>query len=45
VRGDAITKLPEDERDGWRALWKDVAEVLAKASKAAGAKKSPEKKQ
>jgi tetratricopeptide (TPR) repeat protein len=30
VRGDnALAKLPEDERAGWRKLWADVAEMLA----------------
>ena len=24
VRADALAKLPEAERDGWRKLWADV---------------------
>jgi len=28
VRGDAIAKLPEDERAAWRKLWADVGETL-----------------
>ena len=28
VRGKAIDQLPETERDGWRKLWADVANVL-----------------
>jgi hypothetical protein len=31
VRGDAIARLPETERAAWRALWKDVDALLAKA--------------
>jgi hypothetical protein len=32
VRGpDALAKLPEAEREGWRQLWADVAATLAKA--------------
>jgi hypothetical protein len=33
VRGpDALAKLPEAEREGWRQLWADVAETLARAA-------------
>ena len=28
VRGKAIDQLPQSEREGWRKLWADVAEVL-----------------
>jgi serine/threonine-protein kinase len=28
---DALAKLPEAEREGWRQLWADVAATLAKA--------------
>jgi serine/threonine-protein kinase len=31
VRGDALAKLPEAERNEWRKLWEDVAELLKKA--------------
>ncbi len=27
---DALEKLPADERDAWRKLWADVAELRAK---------------
>jgi tetratricopeptide (TPR) repeat protein len=34
VRGDeALTKLPEGERPGWRALWADVTATLARVGK------------
>jgi serine/threonine-protein kinase len=33
VRGDAVARLPEAEREGWRQLWTDVADTLARASK------------
>ncbi len=32
VRGDAVTKLPEAERGGWRKLWADVAATRARAA-------------
>ena len=28
VRGDALTKLTEEERDDWRQLWADVDRLL-----------------
>jgi tetratricopeptide (TPR) repeat protein len=31
VRGEALAKLPEAERQPWRQLWADVAETLARA--------------
>ncbi len=31
---DALEKLPADERDAWRKLWQDVAELLKKAGDA-----------
>jgi tetratricopeptide (TPR) repeat protein len=31
VRGAAVAKLPETERDGWRKLWADVEKLLASA--------------
>jgi tetratricopeptide (TPR) repeat protein len=31
LRGDAIAKLPEAEREAWRQLWADVEELLMKA--------------
>jgi tetratricopeptide (TPR) repeat protein/tRNA A-37 threonylcarbamoyl transferase component Bud32 len=34
VRGEGIDKLPEDEREGWRTLWNEVANTLASATKA-----------
>jgi tetratricopeptide (TPR) repeat protein len=34
VRGVALAKLPEAERDGWHKLWLDVDEVLARAQSA-----------
>jgi tetratricopeptide (TPR) repeat protein len=40
VRGDALAKLPEAEREPWRELWADVATTLAKAE----GKTTPEKK-
>ncbi len=30
VRGDALAKLPESERDAWKKLWADVAAALVK---------------
>jgi hypothetical protein len=27
----ALEKLPADERDAWRKLWADVAELVTKA--------------
>jgi serine/threonine-protein kinase len=32
VRGDALAKLPEAEREAWRKLWEQVDGVLAKVS-------------
>jgi serine/threonine-protein kinase len=32
VRSDALTKLPEAEREPWRQLWADVEQTLRKAS-------------
>ena len=35
VRGpDALGKLPEAERDAWRALWEEVGKLLARAKDA-----------
>jgi serine/threonine-protein kinase len=31
VRGDALAKLPEAERQSWRLLWQDVEQTLKKA--------------
>jgi tetratricopeptide (TPR) repeat protein len=40
VRGEALAKLPEAERQLWRTVWADVAETLARArAPAAAAKK------
>ncbi len=45
VRGDtALAKLPDEERSGWRKLWADVAEMLAKAQGKVTAEKKPEVK-
>jgi hypothetical protein len=30
---DALGRLPENERDAWRALWRDVDELLTRVSK------------
>jgi serine/threonine protein kinase/Flp pilus assembly protein TadD len=32
VRGDALAKLPEAEREPWQQLWADVEETLSQAS-------------
>ena len=41
VRGpDALARLPEAERAGWRTLWADVAATLARAEE----KRTPEQK-
>jgi serine/threonine-protein kinase len=33
VRGDALAKLPEAERQSWRLLWQDVEQTLKKAGR------------
>jgi tetratricopeptide (TPR) repeat protein len=33
VRGDALAKLPEAERQSWRQLWQDVEQTLKKAGR------------
>jgi hypothetical protein len=44
VRGEALAKLPEAERQAWRQLWADVADTLVQArGPAARAKKSDRK--
>jgi tetratricopeptide (TPR) repeat protein len=45
VRGEtALAKLPEAEREGWRKLWADVADTLARAQgKTVPSEKSPKK--
>jgi serine/threonine protein kinase/Flp pilus assembly protein TadD len=40
VRGDALAKLPEAEREAWRQLWGDVAATRARAA----AEKQPDPK-
>jgi hypothetical protein len=42
VRGEALDKLPEAEREEWRQLWGDVADTLARAQ--AAAEKKPDMK-
>ncbi len=32
VRGDALTKLPEAERDAWRKLWADLDALRKRAA-------------
>jgi hypothetical protein len=32
VRGDALAKLPEAEREPWQQLWADVEQTSRKAS-------------
>jgi tetratricopeptide (TPR) repeat protein len=44
VRGDAVAKLPESERQGWRTLWADVAKTLARARGRAAAEKKSDSK-
>jgi tetratricopeptide (TPR) repeat protein/serine/threonine protein kinase len=44
VRGDAVAKLPEPERQGWRTLWADVAKALARARGPASAEKDSTRK-
>jgi serine/threonine-protein kinase len=34
VRGDALAQLPEAEREGWRQLWAEVADAVARAQAA-----------
>jgi tetratricopeptide (TPR) repeat protein len=44
VRGEALARLPEAERQAWRTLWTDVAETLARARGPAPAQKKSDKK-
>jgi tetratricopeptide (TPR) repeat protein len=44
VRGEALAKLPEVERQAWRTLWADVAENLARARAPAAADKKSDTK-
>jgi serine/threonine protein kinase/Flp pilus assembly protein TadD len=44
VRGDALAKLPEAERQTWRQLWADVADTLARAQGPPGAAKKADPK-
>jgi tetratricopeptide (TPR) repeat protein/tRNA A-37 threonylcarbamoyl transferase component Bud32 len=41
VRGDALAKLPADERQAWQQLWADVANLLARAKTQAAPAKKP----
>jgi serine/threonine protein kinase/Flp pilus assembly protein TadD len=41
---DALAKLPEKEREAWRQLWADVAEMLAKTQGKGPAEKKPKSK-
>jgi tetratricopeptide (TPR) repeat protein len=44
VRGKALAKLPESERQPWRDLWADVEKTLAKAREKVGGEGKGEKK-
>jgi serine/threonine-protein kinase len=44
VRGSALDKLPAAERDGWRKLWADVKELVARAQAADNRRGSPDTK-
>jgi serine/threonine-protein kinase len=44
VRGEALAKLPEAERQAWRTLWADVAETLARVRGPAAAEKKSDTK-
>jgi hypothetical protein len=44
VRGEALVKLPESERQPWRDLWADVEKTLAKARAKTGPKGKGDKK-
>jgi serine/threonine protein kinase/Flp pilus assembly protein TadD len=45
MRGpDALAKLPETEREGWRHLWADVAQMLAKTKGKAPMERKPDPK-
>jgi tetratricopeptide (TPR) repeat protein/tRNA A-37 threonylcarbamoyl transferase component Bud32 len=44
VRGEALAKLPEGERQPWRDLWAAVEKTLAKAREKIGAEGKDEKK-
>jgi hypothetical protein len=45
VRGAALARLPEAERQAWQQLWADVEQTLKKAARGdtAGHKKGPSK--
>jgi serine/threonine protein kinase/tetratricopeptide (TPR) repeat protein len=44
MRGDALAKLPEAERQAWRRLWAEVADTLARAQGQAAAEKKSDTK-
>jgi tetratricopeptide (TPR) repeat protein len=44
VRGEALAKLPEAERQAWRQLWADVADALARAQDQAATEKKSDMK-
>jgi tetratricopeptide (TPR) repeat protein len=44
VRGEALAQLPEVERQAWRKLWADVAELMARARGPAAAEKKRDMK-
>lgn len=45
VRGaEALSKLPEDERQSWQQLWTDVADTLAKSQGKANPNTKPDTK-
>jgi hypothetical protein len=45
VRGpEALARLPEAERPGWRKLWTDVADTLARAQGKASPAPQPHSK-
>jgi hypothetical protein len=45
VRGpEALARLPEAERPGWRKLWSDVADTLARAQGKASPAPQPHSK-
>jgi serine/threonine protein kinase/tetratricopeptide (TPR) repeat protein len=44
VRGDALARLPEADRDAWRQLWAEVADTVARAQRPGAAEKKPDTK-
>jgi tetratricopeptide (TPR) repeat protein len=44
LRGDALHKLPEAEREAWRKLWAEVADTLVRVRGPAAAEKKSDRK-